>query len=906
MEITETVSIHIDGKPYQAQTGRNLLEACLALGFDVPHFCWHPALGSVGACRQCAVKRFRDENDQGGEIIMACMTPVTPGLRISIHDPEVLRFRAAVIEWLMINHPHDCPVCDEGGECHLQDMTVMTGHTRREYRFRKRTHRNQYLGPFIHHEMNRCIQCYRCVRFYRNIAGGRDLNVFGAHDHVYFGRHQDGVLESEFSGNLVEICPTGTFTDKTQKAHNTRIWDLQTAPSICVHCGLGCNTLPGERYGQLRRVRNRYHHEINGYFLCDRGRFGYEFVNSDKRLRTPLYRPERNIAQREMRLEELFQQAVLRLKNPGTIMGIGSPRASLEANYALRSLVGPENFYAGVTADEHALLELARTILTQGPARAVSVQEAARSDAVLVLGEDLTQTAPLLALALGGLGYQKAVAQARKVQLPAWDDAAVRQFGQEAKPALFIATPQPTRLDQAARTCVRAAPHEIAALGLAVQAELSKDSAAAPEAPEALAPDIAQALAKSERPLIVTGTSLGSPAMVQAAADIARALCRLGKSVGLICCVPECNSMGLALLQAKNLSAAFQKASEGRVDTVIVLENDLYRRAPAQAVDAFLQKAGAVMVLDHLRTPTSLKADMVIPVATFAQTSGTLVNNEGRAQRFHAVFPADETIPEAFRLLVELKQAAFGQGRPHLRPVLEDQRLELSRAFPVFSGLAEPLPSLAQPAPGGKVPRQSMGYSGRTAIHAAVSVHEPKPPHDPDAPLAFSMEGYEGQPPPELITHYHAPGWNSVQALLKYQSIAGGPLKGGSYGRRLFLQAPAAQSDFFEKLPPAIDLKAAERLLVPLHHLFGSEELSMAAPAVAQLAPLPYLALNPEDPLAEEGREVLLTVAEQTLCLKVKVMPGLCRGVAGLPMGLAGIPVVALPAQVVLTKGDAT
>jgi NADH-quinone oxidoreductase subunit G len=164
-------------------------------------------------------------------------------------------------------------------------MTVMTGHSYRRFRFRKRTYINQNLGPFVNHEMNRCIQCYRCVRFYRDYAGGRDLNVFSSHHHVYFGRHEDGVLENEFSGNLVEICPTGVFTDKTLMRHYTRKWDLQTAPSICVHCGLGCNTIPGERYGKLRRIHNRYNGEVNGYFLCDRGRYGYEFVNSSGRIR---------------------------------------------------------------------------------------------------------------------------------------------------------------------------------------------------------------------------------------------------------------------------------------------------------------------------------------------------------------------------------------------------------------------------------------------------------------------------------------------------------------------------------------------------------------------------------------------------------------------------------------------
>ena len=177
-------TIYIDNVPYEVKDGENLLNACLSLGFNIPYFCWHPALHSVGSCRLCAVKQFRDEKDTRGMLVMSCITDAADGTRISIDDPEARQFRAGVIEWLMTNHPHDCPVCDEGGECHLQDMTVMTGHTYRRYRFKKRTYRNQDLGPFLTHEMNRCIQCYRCVRFYRDYAG-RDFNVFGMHNHLY-------------------------------------------------------------------------------------------------------------------------------------------------------------------------------------------------------------------------------------------------------------------------------------------------------------------------------------------------------------------------------------------------------------------------------------------------------------------------------------------------------------------------------------------------------------------------------------------------------------------------------------------------------------------------------------------------------------------------------------------------
>ena len=266
--------IHVDGKVYEVSGADNLLQACLSLGLDIPYFCWHPALGSVGACRQCAIKQYRDENDKHGRIVMSCMTQAQDNMYISIADAEASDFREAIIEFLMTNHPHDCPVCEEGGHCHLQDMTVMTRHHSRDYRFDKRTHLNQDLGPFINHEMNRCISCYRCVRYYRDYAGGTDLGVYGAAANVYFGRAENGTLESEFSGNLTEVCPTGVFTDKTHSERYVRKWDMQFAPSICAGCSVGCNVSPGERYGEVRRIENRYHGALNGYFLCDRGRFG--------------------------------------------------------------------------------------------------------------------------------------------------------------------------------------------------------------------------------------------------------------------------------------------------------------------------------------------------------------------------------------------------------------------------------------------------------------------------------------------------------------------------------------------------------------------------------------------------------------------------------------------------------
>ena len=826
------ITIFIDNQPHEVKPDQNLLQACLSLGLDLPYFCWHPALHAVGACRQCAVKLFRDKDDTRGRLIMACMTPVADGMRISVNDPEARVFRAGVIEWLMLNHPHDCPVCDEGGECHLQDMTVMTGHGSRRSRFPKRTHRNQDLGPFISHEMNRCIQCYRCVRFYRGIAGGRDLNVFGSHDHVYFGRHDDGALESPFSGNLVEVCPTGVFTDRTFKQHFTRKWDLQTAPTVCVHCGVGCNTISGERYGTLRRVLNRYHHEVNGYFLCDRGRFGYEFVNSERRIRSASLSTSTVSGGGGAGAVPAHIAAVL--SEAKGVIGIGSPRSSLESNAALRMLVGPDNFFSGMEDREHRLIDAIVGILRNGPSRTPSLREVREADAVLVLGEDVSNTAPLLALALRQTVRQKAFETASRRKIPLWADAAVRNVAQEARSPLYIASAEPTQLDDiATRTC-RAAPADIARLGFAVAHALDPN---APEAEgcsaevQALAQQIATALRTAKRPLVVSGTGCRDLAMVQAAANIAWALQDSEGGAALSYAVPECNTLGLGLMTGRNLDEAFIRMHDGLADTVIILENDLYRRGDRAAIDAFLKKARTVIVLDHYRNPTTARADIVLPAATFAECTGTFVSSESRAQRSFQVFVPQGDIQAAWKWI----DAIIGAQRP--APVTHPSTLDgitedLAHAIPVFAPLRDSMPSGGFGLPGQKVPRQSHRYSGRTAMYADRSVHEPRPSQDPDAPLAFSMEGADDRPPAQLIARYWTPGWNSVQAVNAYQGEVGGLLLSDAPGQRLIEPSRTAPPPYFPA-PVRTDAGGPEPP-TPRYHVFGSEELSALAPSIVQ------------------------------------------------------------------------
>lgn len=886
-------TIHVDGKELEVNGADNLLQACLSLGLDIPYFCWHPALGSVGACRQCAVKQYTDENDKRGRIVMSCMTPATDGSWISIDDEEAKVFRASVVEWLMTNHPHDCPVCEEGGHCHLQDMTVMTGHNERRYRFTKRTHQNQELGPFIAHEMNRCIACYRCVRYYKDYAGGTDLGVFGAHDNVYFGRVEDGALESEFSGNLTEVCPTGVFTDKTHSERYNRKWDMQFAPSICHGCSSGCNISPGERYGELRRIENRFNGSVNQYFLCDRGRFGYGYVNREDRPRQPLLANGQKLS-----LDAALDQAADMLRGRN-IVGIGSPRASLESNYGLRELVGAEHFYSGMEAAELEQVRLVLQVLNDSPLPVPTLREMEDHDAVFVLGEDLTQTAARVALALRQSVKGKAEAMADAMRVQPWLDAAVKNIGQHAMYPLFIASLAETKLDDVAEECVHASPDDLARLGFAV-AHAIDPSAPAVEGLDAealaLAKRIADALVAANRPLVVAGTSLGSKALIEAAANIAKALKLREKNGSLSLVVPEANSLGLAMLGGDSADAALDAVISGKADAIVVLENDLYSRLPAAKVDAALAAAKVVIVADHQKTPTTDRAHLVLPAATFAEGDGTLVSFEGRAQRFFQVFDptymdASILVHEGWRWMHALRSTLL--NKPVDWTQLDHVTSACATAAPQLASIVNAAPSAAFRIKGLKLAREPLRYSGRTAMRANISVHEPRTPQDQDTAFAFSMEGYSGSVEPrQQVPFAWSPGWNSPQAWNKFQDEVGGHLRAGDPGTRL-IESQGDKLNWFANIPGAFAPARGTWQAVPFYHLFGSEENSSRAAPVQERIPQAYVALakSEADRLGvNDGAMLSLNVAGQTLRLPLRINEELGAGLVALPKGLAGIP----------------
>jgi NADH-quinone oxidoreductase subunit G len=387
----------IDDIAVEVADGVTVLEAAKLVGITIPHFCWHPALGKAGACRVCAVKLL-DGPVKG--IQMSCMLPAQDGMVVSTTDADALAMRKQVIEWLMINHPHDCPVCDEGGECQLQDYTIAGGHGIRRYDGKKRIHVNQYLGPQIEHEMNRCIQCYRCARFYQEFAGGTDFGVMGSAGRVYFGRFSHGPLESPFSGNLVDICPTGVFTDKTAR-FRARYWDYDMAPSVCPHCSLGCNTVPAARYRELLKTMARRNDAINGWFICDKGRFSNAVVNDPDRPRSPL------VEGRTVNWNEALDDLQLRISEfeelygPASMAIVGSSRLSMEAAVLLPILT--ESLVAGSLCyfiDEHQADQTMTAISQLNVASTASMADVQAADLIVIVDCNLQEDGPMMALAV--------------------------------------------------------------------------------------------------------------------------------------------------------------------------------------------------------------------------------------------------------------------------------------------------------------------------------------------------------------------------------------------------------------------------------------------------------------------------------------------------------------------------
>jgi len=597
----------------------------------------------------------------------------------------------------------------------------------------------------------------------------------------------------------VEVCPTGVFTDKSLRDHYTRKWDLTNSPSVCNNCSVGCNIIIGERYGTVRRILSRYNGDVNGYFLCDRGRFGYEFINSPDRIRKVMARTKDKGGLEEITDESLPSLIVSALKSK-KLAGIGSPGASLEANFALEALVGKENFYHGIPDNQYDLIKTAVAILKRTPAHSPSLRDVAGADAILIIGEDPSVSAPMLALAVRQATRNKSFGVAEKAGIPTWNDTAVREMAQNIKSPVFIAAPGRTALDSITEAKYEAPLKEIAQLGFAIASAVDKNSPVPVKSDNSIkeiAQKIAVTLVGAVNPVIITGIHGASDEVLHAAANIVTALCLRGKKPSLSVVFPESNSLGLGLMDGKSFGSLVDAAASGEIETLVILENDLYRRADKEMVDTVFSRCRNIIVLSSLMNDTARRADILLPSGTFAESTGTIVNNEGRAQRYYRVLPYDGYIKDSWRYLSELIDISGSENLPKwIR--FDDVVKSLTEAYPFFAKIKEIIPDSEFRIFNEKIARQTLRFSGRTAMNAGVNVSEPKPPEDIDSALSFSMEGFRDVPSPYLVPYYWSPGWNSVQAMNKYMNEPDGVAVDGNPGVLLFDSRTENKPDYFK------------------------------------------------------------------------------------------------------------
>ena len=601
--------------------------------------------------------------------------------------------------------------------------------------------------------------------------------------------------------------------------------------------------------------------------------------------------------------EQAMQGAADILRQSKKVIGIGSPRASVESNFALRELVGAENFYTGIAHSEQERLQLALKVLREGGVHTPALRDIESYDAVLVLGEDITQTGARVALAVRQAVKGKAREMAAAQKVADWQIAAILNIGQRAKHPLFVTNVDNTRLDDIAAWTYRAPVEDQARLGFAIAHALDN---AAP-AVDGISSDlqnkidvIVQALAGAKKPLIISGTNAGSAEVSQAAANVAKALKGRGADVGITMIARSVNSMGLGIMGGGSLDDALTELETGRADAVVVLENDLHRHASATRVNAALAQAPLVMVVDHQRTAIMENAHLVLSAASFAESDGTVINNEARAQRFFQVYdPAyydsNTIMLESWRWLHSLHSTV--QNREVDWTQLDHVIDAVVAAMPELAGIKDAAPDATFRIRGQKLAREPHRYSGRTAMRANISVHEPRQPQDKDTMFAFSMEG-NNQPsaPRSQIPFAWAPGWNSPQAWNKFQDEVGGKLRHGDPGVRL-IEASEGGLDYFTTVPASFQAQDGQWRIAPYYHLFGSDELSQRAPVFQSRMPQPYIKLNPADAAklgVNAGTRVSFSYDGNTVTLPVEIAEGLTAGQVGLPMGMSGIaPVLA-------------
>ena len=635
------LEIEIDGKALQVADGSTIIEAAHQLGTYIPHFCYHKKLSIAANCRMCLV-----QVEKAPKPMPACATIVTNGMKVFTHSDLAVKAQKAVMEFLLINHPLDCPICDQGGECQLQDLAVGYGESASKYEEEKRVVPDKDLGPLVSTDMTRCINCTRCIRFTAEIAGFMELGQAFRGERAEVMPFIGKTVDTELSGNLIDLCPVGALTSKPFR-FSARTWELSRRKSVSPHDGLGSNLILQTKHDKVLRVLPLENEDINECWLTDKERFSYQGLNSPERLTRPMVKRGGEWKEVDWSVALDYTAHALRdvAKTHGgaAIGGLLSPHATLEEMYLAQKLLrglGSENIDFRLRQNDFSA-----DGKRQGtPWLGMKIADISRLDRVLVVGSFLRKDHPLIAQRL----RQSAKRGAQVSVLHSADDDLLITLAARA-----IAAPSqlPVMLAQIVKAVsqLKGVAADAALAGIAVSAE-------------------AQAIAQSLVSGSNAGILLGNFAQQHSQAATLHALGRqlavvLGGGFGFL--GEAANSVGgyvaKATPGATGLNAAAMLNEPRQAYVVLGAEPELDCADGAQAL-ATLSKAAAVVVLSPFKSQAMLDyAAVLLPVSPFSETSGSFVNAEGRVQSFYAAAkPLGEARPawKVLRVLGNLLEVA--------------------------------------------------------------------------------------------------------------------------------------------------------------------------------------------------------------------------------------------------------
>ncbi|HEY0562094.1 MAG TPA: NADH-quinone oxidoreductase subunit NuoG [Methylophilus sp.] len=624
------LNIEIDGKPLEVEHGVTIIDAADAVGIAIPRFCYHKKLSVAANCRMCLV-----QVEKFNKPLPACATPVADGMKIFTRSKEAVEAQKSVMEFLLINHPLDCPICDQGGECDLQDIAVAYGASGSRYTEEKRVVFNKNIGPLVSTDMTRCIQCTRCVRFLKEVGGMQELGLVGRGEHAEITAYVDKSVNSELSGNIIDLCPVGALTSKPFR-YSARSWELTRRPSIAPHDGLGSHIEVHVKDNKVMRVLPREKESINECWLSDRDRYSYEGLNSPDRLKVPMIKHNGQWQETDWKTALEFAAGQLKdiTKQYGSdALGVlVSPNSTMEEGYLIKQLangLGCGNIDYRLRQTDFRMD--GKRVGT--PWMGCDIQEIESLDRILLIGSNLRNEHPLLAQR-----FRKAVANGAE---------------------LSIVSPLDNNplMDIAHKVIVR--PNDMVnVLGqiLKAMSGLQRLSLCLPPSLNALLEEIrvrpnTQAMAESlaglgkEVDLIApkVGIFLGNMALSDPRFtemySMAEAIGGISGAKGGI--LPAAaNSTGMHFMgvmpSAMGMHARAMLEVPRKAYLLLNIEPELDCQHAALA-KAAMQKAECVVALTAFKSQALEHADILLPIAPFTETSGTFMSMEGRVQSFQAV-----------------------------------------------------------------------------------------------------------------------------------------------------------------------------------------------------------------------------------------------------------------------------